>query len=119
MNELHDYPPDWDKPDIVESPEFQGLLSKNVEALFDRRGVDDGFMVVLGEKKPDDLGCDLLTALVLFLKNVNTERRTLDFEYAKELYDGLKELKYEMANIANEHVLESTKQDFSELQRHG
>ncbi|TVO37379.1 hypothetical protein [Vibrio algivorus] len=118
MNNLHDYPPDWDKPEIIDSPVFRGLLSNNVEALFDQRGVNDDFMVALSKVQPNDLGCDLLTALVLFLKGVNTERRTFDFEYARELYDGLKVLKLEMGSIAQEYVLESTKQDFSELQRH-
>lgn len=116
MNELHDYPPHWDEQDITEHPEFEGLLSKNVEALFTSKGVNDDFLVRLSETHVDELGCDLITALVLFLKETRPNR-IHDHYYAMLISDKLRELREEMQKIAQIHVTEETKQELVESLR--
>lgn len=114
MNQLHDYPPHWDDVDITEHPEFEGLLSKNVEALFTSKGVNDDFLVGLSETQPNELGCDLVTALVLFLKETNTDRIQRDRDYALLVSERLQSLRETLQEIAQIHVTEETKQELVE-----
>lgn len=111
----HDNEPD--DFDITDSPEFEGLLTKNVEALFTSKGVDEGFMVKLADTQVDNLGCDLITALVFLLKEFRPNR-IHDHYYAMLLGDKLEELREEMEEIATAHVTEGTEQELNELIRH-
>lgn len=116
MNELHDYPLQWDEQEIADHPEFEGLLSKNVEALFTSKGINDDFMVKLTETQIDSLGCDVLTALVLFLKEIRPNR-IHDHYYAMLIGEKLKELHESMQTVATYHVTEETKQELNEILR--
>lgn len=119
MNELHDYPPDWDEQDIADSPEFEGLLTKNVEALFTSKGVNDDFLVLLSEKQLSCIGTDLITALVLFLKESRPERIAKDPHYALLLSEKLEELREALQYVAEKHVTEEAKQELAENLRDG
>ncbi len=114
MNELHDYPPYWDDPNITELPEFEGLLTKNVEALFLSSGINNDFLVKLGEVQPDSLGTDVITALLSLLKETNSERITRDIDYAILIAEKMAELRIEMQDVARQHVFEDTKQELIE-----
>lgn len=117
MNELHDYPPHWDDVDITDHHELEGLLSKNVEAIFTSKGVNDDFLVRLSETQPSELGCDLVTALVLFLKETNTGRIHRDIDYALLVSEQLQSLRETLQEIAQIHVTEETKQELVEVIR--
>ncbi len=115
MNELHDYPPHWDEIDITESSEFEGLLTKNVEALFTSKGVNDDFMVALNEHESDE--GNYLEQLVEFIKKTDYERLERDKYYARFIADELLRLREELSDLAVDHVRESTKQECNELKR--
>lgn len=117
MNNNHDYPPEWDELEITEAPEFAGLLTKNAEGLFTKAGVRDDFVEMLFNEQPDDLGKSVITAMLELIHDFNCNRKTFDVDYAMDIFGKLKELKLEMAGIAEKCVLEETKQELVEIWR--
>lgn len=67
--------------------------------------------------QPSELGCDLVTALVLFLKETNTDRIQRDRDYALLVSERLQSLRETLQEIAQIHVTEETKQELAELLR--